>query len=295
MGKCIIITGSGRSGTTWIHDLLTSHYSYRRIFEPLHPRQVASAAGFAGLFLQRDSQSKELNTYLDKVFYRRTDDAWLRWLHCGITRETKQPRRFLQYAYNLPKFKFWAKNRVVKFIQANLMIEWLHANFEHAILFVIRNPYHVVRSQRNMGWANDIHLYLNQPELVSNHLDAKTATFVAGLDSMVERLCAIWCIQNKVAIEQTARITDRVHCVSYETLRDDKRVRADAIRSLGYTDREVGVLEQTYRLKSKLRSGYRRSTARAELSAQETDRMAVVLERFGMADYKQLVTEIETR
>ena len=36
----ILLAGSGRSGTTWVSDIMNYDNEYRYIFEPFHPRKV---------------------------------------------------------------------------------------------------------------------------------------------------------------------------------------------------------------------------------------------------------------
>ena len=44
--KTIWLVGDGRSGTTWIANLLNADNSYREMFEPFHPQKVPQAKQF---------------------------------------------------------------------------------------------------------------------------------------------------------------------------------------------------------------------------------------------------------
>ena len=47
----IVLAGSGRSGTSWLLNILTLDYNYRAIFEPFNWLQVPIASKFSNIFL----------------------------------------------------------------------------------------------------------------------------------------------------------------------------------------------------------------------------------------------------
>ena len=63
----VIIAGSGRSGTTWIQDVLAEANQLRTVFEPLHPQGVSRARGLAYRYIEADEESPDLQHYFDDL------------------------------------------------------------------------------------------------------------------------------------------------------------------------------------------------------------------------------------
>lgn len=290
----IVILGSGRSGTSWLHDVLTSHVNYRRIFEPLHPTQVKSISRFAGLYLSSKDEEETLYKYIHNIYHYRTDDAWLRWIHLGITKDTKITRKILQFGYNLPKFKFWAKNRVVKFIQANLMISWLSAKFPYKTVFIIREPFSVIKSQINMGWSHDLKLYTQQPKIQQqfSHLDLEDLE--QSYNTIEERLAARWCLENSIAINaiRGGNAAAEIIPLTYEKIVQGNNISI-LLEKLNYSSGEIRAIHRNIKLRDKLRSSKRKSTATRSLDEQQVELIQRVLITFGMENYIKLTKEFD--
>ena len=192
-------------------------FNYRPIFEPLHEFQTSIGGEYANKYLTSDDDVPELEDYLFRVFYRKIGDAWLRWLHFGIGFETSRSRKILQYIYNSPKFKFWAKNRVVKLIKANLMIEWILNQFEvQKIIYLIRNPCAVVLSQRKLGWNTNLSRYLSQSKLMEIYADQYE--LIQSAEEITEKLTIQWCIENSLLLNQIERNKNNILFLKYESL-----------------------------------------------------------------------------
>ena len=211
-----LLIGSGRSGTTWLQDMLTMDFNYRSIFEPLHELQVPIAKKYYNLFLESDAEIPELYNYLFNVFYRRVDNAWLSWMHFGITKNTPIFKKVLQYIYNLPKYKFWAKHRVIKFIKANLMVEYLQQNFDVNIIYLIRHPCAVISSQRKMGWNTKMDRVLSQKNLIEKYDDVRELILSANKE--IEKLTVLWCIENSLILNQIRNKRINVVFATYEDI-----------------------------------------------------------------------------
>lgn len=288
--NAILILGTGRSGTSWLHDVFTSHPQYRRIFEPLHPIQVASASKYAGLYLRGNEEEASLYKYLTFVMEDKTDDAWIRWIHLGISKNTKPIRILFQFFYNLPNYKFWAKNRVVKFIQANLLVSWLDSNFPYKIVFVIREPFSVIQSQLNMGWSSDLDIYIKQPKIRDFFQSINLDELSASLKTVEERLAARWCIENLIAISEITRTKnpDKVIPVTYEKLIEGENVFL-LLKHIGYSRREILKIKRNCRVREKYRSTKRKSTSNQKLDEKQKELIENVLSTFGIDSYQTIV------
>lgn len=216
-GTPLILAGTGRSGTSWLLDVFSLLWQYRPIFEPLHTQQVPEAREFVRLYLTEEDIHLSLKKLLEKVFWGKPENAWIRWMHMGITMNTPLPRKTLQYVYNLPKYRFWAKKRVVKLINGNLLLEWLQKNFDVNIIFVIRHPCAVVASQKKMGWAAGLECFTRQEKLVNDYL-APFLPLLNSVKSLTENFMLRWCIENYVPLSQARKGRIKILPLFYEDM-----------------------------------------------------------------------------
>ena len=217
-----LIAGSGRSGTTWVLDVLAEANGLRPVFEPLHPLAIPDAAPFAYRYLRRTSEQPAARDFLSRVFdgsrhcwwtdYRvRTDRLKPRLkhfdsissVHAYVRRWRKLYERYRRYgpAVRRPRL-------LVKCIRANLMIGWLRANFGARIALVLRHPGAVVESRLRLGgddWEPRelLRRYLEQAELQEDYLFKYNQLLRSGL-SPAESHTAIWCIENQLPLTQIA-------------------------------------------------------------------------------------------
>jgi len=105
---CILLAGSGRSGTTWVGDVLNYENEYRTLFEPFWKRKVPLVAHFRA------------RQYLAPGC---TDPAYLE-----PARRILSGRIRNAFVDSL-NTKWIARKRLVKDIRVNLMLGWFHARF----------------------------------------------------------------------------------------------------------------------------------------------------------------------
>jgi len=277
--QLIFILGSGRSGTTWLLDLLTSHPSYRSVFEPLHPSQIPQAALWANQYLTAESEATDLERHLwDSVGSTTTTGRW-RWMTARLG--SGPPLRHLaQRVLSVSRLRPWPHKTVVKLIHANLMVDWLQSRFDAPIVFLLRDPLAVVRSQLGMGWDTRLDVYLRQERLMDAFF-AEHVDFLTQMDTPAERLAARWAFENLPVLWQMKSGMTTVILETYESLvrRGAEPVR-HLMRTLGYTSGEIRWAVGAHTFSERVRSGKRRSTA-APLERAVEEAAAAVLERLG--------------
>ena len=64
----LIIAGSGRSGTTWILDVIAESNNLRTVFEPLQPYGVPEAQSYGYRYLKRKFIRTRIEIIYDKGF-----------------------------------------------------------------------------------------------------------------------------------------------------------------------------------------------------------------------------------
>lgn len=130
--NALVITGSPRSGTTWLSNIFSAPPGFTSILEPLHPEiKEPKQFGFSWrTFIPPDEKRPDVREYLNAVFSGKTANG-------ENTRDTPFPK--------ILKTKMW----VIKFVRANRLLPWLVENFsfKYKPVLVIRHPCEVVYSQ----------------------------------------------------------------------------------------------------------------------------------------------------
>jgi hypothetical protein len=197
-GRTVVVAGSGRSGTTWLGELLTRGTATRYLFEPLHPDRGPFPGEFPRSYARPGAAFDQ-------------EDAWAR-IVSGKVRDPWTD----QYGH-----AFLPRRRVVKEVWANLQLGWLADRYpDLTLVLLLRHPYSVARSQLSSrwDWYLDPRLYLQQELLMQDHL-APFEEWLAAARTPWDLAVATWCVENLVPLRQLARA--EAHVVFYEHLRLD--------------------------------------------------------------------------
>jgi Sulfotransferase family len=186
----ILLAGSGRSGTTWLMNVLASVPGTQKIFEPLHPStpEVAALTGWVddGIsrvrlrYLRPKGQYPEWEGFLARLLSGRVRTAWTDY----SWRSSYLPRRF-----------------VIKDIRANLMLGHIHENFKSRIVYLIRHPCAVIHSRLRNGWRADVADLLCQEELVEDYLRPWIGEIEREKDA-VGAHAVWWAVENALALHE---------------------------------------------------------------------------------------------
>ena len=207
-----IITGSGRSGTTWLAEILAAHLHGRIIFEPFRPGIVPSLAGLNNRqYLRPGDPAPEFFSGIETILRGNIRNAWTD-------------------RYN-DRFRY--STRVIKAIRANLMVGWMLEAFpDTRILHVVRDPFPTMSSQKKGGWKLDISKFTTQTDLMTDYLhpfrplidEADTADKLAALH---------WAIENYVPVSQAHSgewPSNRITVMSYDALRQSRATMTQGYR-----------------------------------------------------------------
>jgi len=207
------VLGAGRSGTTWLCNMLCERRKYRFLFEPFHPAHNAEADFLAGhLYFRAAELYPRLKNLADKVFN-------------GTT--------FFPSSDPSNKHKLF-DGMLVKDISANLFAYALHKlkpNIDP--ILIIRNPFSVALSRQNKpdwAWFNDPESLLQQDSLRQDYLKPyeKLILEISKTEDFILKQILIWSIIHFVPLQQFN--PQNLQIVFYEDL-------------LQYTTRELHRLE----------------------------------------------------
>ncbi|MEM1368316.1 MAG: hypothetical protein AAGG02_09910 [Cyanobacteria bacterium P01_H01_bin.15] len=213
INKSIIVCGSGRSGTTWLAEMISALPNYSVLFEPCNvncnrrcaqfalPSSVPKTGNIAHMHLEYFKEVLS-GTYL-------TADLLLK----------KQ----------MPRWDYWNnKGFVVKFIQLNWLLPWLISNIPLRALYIVRHPCAVVASQLTHPHWQDVRE--DEPwrkwGLLANHRQSSINSLLIrepwlleianSLNSLEEALGFYWAVQNYQLLNPTENCP--WYTVTYEQL-----------------------------------------------------------------------------
>lgn len=174
----VFIAGSGRSGTTWVEEVVNRHHDHRVLFEPFWGRHVRQVRHFSEHQYIRPGNDDP--RYVDPVRQILSGRVRNRWIDHQNTVHV-------------------AHKRLVKEIRANNWIGWAADQWpQMPVVFVIRHPMAVASSRLAMGWEDGLDWVLDQPEMLDDHFDADTQAYLRSLVTPWERAIARWCVENMV-------------------------------------------------------------------------------------------------
>lgn len=203
----ILLVSGGRSGSTWVADILCACAGVQQIFEPLHPGMVREVQELTGWSDTHDPHIR--SHYLRPGADHRDWDDFLRRLLAGRVRN---------YWTDAVRTSWWPRRYVIKVIRGNLLVGHVVDRFSPSVVFLVRNPYSVVASRVAAGWFAEARDLLAQEELVEDYL----RPWICDLESEPDLLgihAAWWAIETRVAADQLA--TRPHHFATYEGILED--------------------------------------------------------------------------
>jgi hypothetical protein len=167
MNKLILVTGSHRSGSTWVGGMISLAKNVRNIHEPFNPamqyQQSPFKYWFEHLHINSDLTDQKKAKYFIRSFYsvfhpNNFNDAFK--IH-----SVKSLHKFLT------KIKSEITQRtLLKDPIAVMSAEWIYHNFHADIIVMIRHPAAFVASLKVKNWQFDFNNFFQQKELMNDYL-----------------------------------------------------------------------------------------------------------------------------
>lgn len=193
--RSTFLAGSGRSGTTWLSEIINYRNEYRYVFEPFYPDRVDLCKNFRRKQYLRPGDKRE--EYLRPA----------RTILSGGLRNGWTDRFNRRHV---------ARRRLIKDIRANLLLGWMRANFpEMPLILLLRHPCAVTDSRLKLGWKDILDETMEQEDMVEDFLRPFEAEIRAARTPF-ERSVFLWCIENYVPLRQLE--AKSVHVTFYESL-----------------------------------------------------------------------------
>jgi hypothetical protein len=272
------IIGSGRSGTTWLAEILSEITSSIYLDEPL-----------------KNSSSKRINSigFTGWGQYIPADYNW--------PEAEKLFTELFTLKFNNPNINYSNYNDlinsetiIVKSIRSQFLLKWLFKSFpEIVIIHLIRNPFHVIESQLNHpGWGlnreRSIRKNISIPnDPLSEMFYKNYVDLISQFKYLEEFLAFRWSLENYSCI-QAVRSIPSAKTVSYEQLQK----KPESTISLMIKDFETSFPNRdiTHLVNKPSRSRNKSQVDRKVLTEDEKCRIKetlIEMSTYDLYDYKQ--------
>ncbi len=204
----IFLAGTGRSGTTWISDIINYRNEYRYMFEPFYPNKVSLCQEFQyRQYLRQENRDKTFIEPAMLILSGKVRNYW-------IDRYNK---------------KYIANKRLIKDIRANFLLKWLFVNFPGIkIVLLFRHPCAVASSKLKLGWGDHLEVILSQDELLEDFINPFKKE-IKKRKTVFEKYILLWCIENYIPLKQFNR--GDIHLGFYENFCVKPRYEVDRLFS----------------------------------------------------------------
>ncbi|HEY52282.1 MAG TPA: sulfotransferase [Caldilineae bacterium] len=203
----IIVLSFGRSGSTWVSDIISKSLGGLLLFEPLHPETCSFAAEICYGDAADPAMSERLAGLLAGILAKQDRNRWLLRNHLFSPLE-EVSQTFVDTV--------WDECEILGFkeIRATFLIDWLLAHLHARIVYLVRHPYAVIASlhrRRNFwnefGFARHWRLFQERVLLNPRHqaLLQPYQPIIAAAQTQTERETVMWAATHKIASADLAR------------------------------------------------------------------------------------------
>jgi hypothetical protein len=227
----IIISGFGRSGTTWVSDIISKSLGGIILFEPDHPIVFDQSIDFLYAADLSEDSGKELIFHLNQVFKKKKKNPWL--LRNHLSTENELSSDFMNM--------IWNESRILgyKVIRWNHLLPELYSQISKRIIFIIRHPLAVVSSLiKRKRFFEEFGF-----ERHWSHFKKKNPLKSVDLNNyenlpLPEKFASMWAVSNIKALESLSKMD--LPFFQYEKIYTRPYIETrKMLKFLGYSDTEI--------------------------------------------------------
>jgi hypothetical protein len=258
----ILLTGSHRSGSTWVGKMIAASDEVGYIWEPFnvrhHPGICRARFRFWFTYVPTDDDGWIRDDFRRTLEFRYSLIEELSWV-----RSAGQIRQMLADMRAFARYRSRSARPLLKDPIALFSAEWIARRFGADVAIVIRHPAAFASSLKRAGWRHDFSHFLKQTRLMEEHL----ASFAPDIEKfaryerdIVDQAGLLWCVLHHMIDEYRERFPSWVF-VRHEDL---SRHRKDGFAEL------FRKLDLEYTPKATARVGQSTSAANPAEQATET-------------------------
>ncbi len=188
----ILVTGSHRSGTTWVGKMLAAAADTAYISEPLNvlhrPGVFRVPVKYWYTYITEENEAEYLPAYRELLNFQ-----YHTWLEIKSLRSLKD---FLRMGRDFRIFfngSMSGQRALIKDPFAVFSTPWFANRLHCKIVITARHPAGFAGSLKRLGWNYDFNNLLNQPLLMRDHLEADRAAMQAiDKNNIVSQAALLW-------------------------------------------------------------------------------------------------------
>jgi hypothetical protein len=187
----ILVTGSHRSGSTWVGQVLASCQGMGYMHEPLNPIYPTPRKSPINVWY------KYINEHNHDVYFDFVEKT-LNWNYVPSARFKGINNSFkakMWLKYNAIFLKNKGSRPIVKDPIALFSTPWLHKQFNASVVLLIRHPAAFAYSLKRKNWEFPFGHLLNQKELISDWLiefKPEITEYADNKHDIIEQACLVW-------------------------------------------------------------------------------------------------------
>jgi len=167
--KPILVTGSHRSGTTWVGKIINKSKKIGYINEPLslwqHPGVLYPRPKYWFQYISKENESKYYSGMKNTLSFRYNVNQEIE-----IIKTLEDILRFIKNYLFFNYCRYTNKIPLVKDPMAIFSAEWLFNKFNFDVIILIRHPAAFVGSLKRVGWTHPFSHFLKQTNLIDDYL-----------------------------------------------------------------------------------------------------------------------------
>ena len=276
----ILVTGSHRSGSSWVGKMIATSPRIGYIHEPFnvdhHPGVCPMVVPFWFLYLTEDN-AREFAPHLDRT---------LRFSYSPLAEliAVRRPRhlgRLLFDGADFAKYRFQRRRPLIKDPLALFSAEWLASNYDMKVVLLVRHPAAFASSVRRQEYRHPFSHFLQQPRLMHDHLESFESDIQAMHDhtpDSIEESALLWRITTHMTLKLKDSHPDWLF-YRYEDLASDPAESFERIFNMLHLEFNSEIRDRIVRSTHPNISGWRRHLSRREIDVlrSEVDELAGLL------------------
>ena len=179
--QTVFLAGTGRSGTTWIEEIINAQNDFRLMFEPFHSKKIDLIRGWNyRQYLRSNDRSAKFLEPATSILSGNLKNEWI--------------DQFNKIVF--------PRKRLIKDIRAQLFLKWIKINFpEIPIILLLRHPCAVANSKLRLSWDTHLEDFLSQDELMDDFLNP-FKNELENVNDLFDKHILLWCVENYVPLQQ---------------------------------------------------------------------------------------------
>ena len=245
--KPILVTGSHRSGTTWVGKMLAASPSVGYIHEPFNlthrPGICTAEFPYWVTYITEENEAPYYEPLKNTLAFHFNIEAEL-----PAIQSFKHVGRMLKNYKNFSLYRYRHAIPLMKDPIALFSSEWLARTFDMNVIVLIRHPAAFTSSLRRLNWTHNFSHFLNQPLLMRDYLDpfeAEIRAFAEKEHNILEQATLLWRIIHYLILRYQEKYKHWIF-LRHEDISADPLLHFEYLyksMNLTLTDKEKQVIE----------------------------------------------------